>query len=469
MERDEGKDPISGQPTSGEAQKPHTTGPISTSDGESGGPQTELVAPLAAPGEGNGQGEDSAYATALAQLDEAAEIMDLDPGIHEILRYPKRSLVVSVPFRMDDGTTKVYQGYRVHHNVTRGPAKGGIRYHPTVNLDEVKALAMWMTWKSAIAGIPFGGAKGGVAVDPRAHSRGELERMTRRYASEILPFIGPEKDIPAPDMNTNEEIMAWIMDTYSQNTGYSVPGVVTGKPIAIGGSRGRAGSTSRGVMYTIFSTLRALGLSIDEVTVAIQGYGKVGGHAAQLLHDAGCKVVAVSDVDGGLYRDKGLDPESINRHKKESGTVRGYDKGESITNEELLELKVDVLVPAAVEGVITVRNAPKVKARVICEGANGPVTFEADKVLGEKGVFVVPDIVANSGGVTVSYFEWVQDIQAYFWSDEEVNDRLRLIMEKAFGEVYAMATDRDLTMRQAAHVIGVGRVAEAHELRGLFP
>jgi len=253
------------------------------------------------------------------------------------------------------------------------------------------------------------------------------------------------------------------------NTGFSVPGVVTGKPIAIGGSRGRAGSTSRGVMYTIFSTLRALGLSIDEVTVAIQGYGKVGGHAAQLLHDAGCKVVAVSDVDGGLYRDKGLDPEAINRHKQESGTVRGYDKADAITNEELLELDVDVLVPAAVEGVITVANAPRVKADIVCEGANGPVTFDADKILTDKGVFVVPDIVANSGGVTVSYFEWVQDIQAYFWTDEEVNDRLRLIMEKAFGEVYAMAMDKDLTMRQAAHVIGVGRVAEAHQLRGLFP
>ncbi|MFP5297399.1 MAG: Glu/Leu/Phe/Val family dehydrogenase [Actinomycetota bacterium] len=412
---------------------------------------------------------DSAWENALAQLDEIAELMGLPPGVHEILRSPKRSLSVSVPFRMDDGTTRVYQGYRVHHNVTRGPAKGGIRYHPAVNLDEVKALAMWMTWKCAIAGIPFGGAKGGVTVDVRAHSRSEIERMTRRYASEILPFIGPEKDIPAPDMNTDDEIMSWIMDTYSMNTGFSVPGVVTGKPVAIGGSRGRAGSTSRGVMYTIFSTLRSLGLGIDEVTVAIQGYGKVGGHAAQLLHDAGCRVVAVSDVDGGLYRDKGLDPEAINRHKRAAGTVAGLPGAESISNEELLELDVDVLVPAAVEGVITVKNADRVKANIICEGANGPVTFEADKILGERGVFVVPDILANSGGVTVSYFEWVQDIQAYFWSDEEVNDRLRLIMERSFDEVHELAKEKGLTMRQAATWIGVSRVAEAHQMRGLFP
>jgi glutamate dehydrogenase (NAD(P)+) len=419
--------------------------------------------------QGLGTGEDSAWATALAQLDEAAEIMGLDAGLHKSLRSPKRALIVSVPIRMDDGSTNVYEGYRVHHNVTRGPAKGGIRFHPAVGLDEVKALAMWMTWKCAIAGIPFGGAKGGVALDPKALSRGELERMTRRYASEILPLIGPEKDIPAPDMNTDEQIMSWMMDTYSMNSGYSVPGVVTGKPVAIGGSKGRGGATSRGVMYMIFSTLRALGIGIDEVSVAIQGYGKVGGFAAQLLHDAGCRVVAVSDVEGGLYREKGLDPEAINRHKKEAGSVVGYPGADAISNEELLEVHCDVLVPAAVEGVIGVKNADKVKARIVCEAANGPSTFEGDKILGERGIFVVPDVLANSGGVTVSYFEWVQDIQAYFWSDEEVNDRLRLIMERAFNEVYALATDKDLTMRQAAHWIGVGRVAEAHQMRGLFP
>jgi glutamate dehydrogenase (NAD(P)+) len=423
----------------------------------------------AASQENNDTSGESAWETALSQLDEAAELMSLSPGVHEILRAPKRTLIVSVPFRMDDGTTRVYQGYRVHHNVTRGPAKGGIRYSPLVGLDEVKALAMWMTWKCAVAGIPFGGAKGGVTVEPKEHSRAELERMTRRYASEILPLIGPERDIPAPDMNTNEETMSWIMDTYSMNQGYSVPGVVTGKPVAIGGSKGRGGATSRGVMYMIFSTLKQLGLGIDEVSVAIQGYGKVGGFAAQLLHDAGCRVVAVSDVEGGLYREKGLDPEAINRHKQEAGTVVGFPGCDPVTNEELLEVKCDVLVPAAIEGVITVKNADKIKARVICEAANGPVTFEADKILGEHGVFVVPDILANSGGVSVSYFEWVQDIQAYFWSEDEVNDRLRLIMERAFQEVYDLAQEKGITMRQAAHWIGVGRVAEAQLTRGLFP
>ncbi|HEX2241318.1 MAG TPA: Glu/Leu/Phe/Val dehydrogenase [Actinomycetota bacterium] len=412
---------------------------------------------------------DSAWDTALAQLDEVAELMGLAPGVHETLRAPKRALIVSIPFRMDDGTTRVYEGFRVHHNVTRGPAKGGIRYHPDVGLDETKALAMWMTWKCAIAGIPFGGAKGGVKVDPRQHSRGELERMTRRYASEILPLIGPERDIPAPDMNTDEEIMAWIMDTYSMNQGYSVPGVVTGKPVSIGGSMGRGGATSRGVLYTIFATLKALGIGIDEVSVAIQGYGKVGGFAAQLLHDAGCRVVAVSDLEGGLYRDKGLDPEAINRHKRDAGTVAGYAGAEAISNEELLEIECDVLVPAAIEGVITVKNADAIRARVICEAANGPITFEADKILSDRQIFVVPDILANSGGVTVSYFEWVQDIQAYFWDEEEVNDRLRQIMERSFDTVHGLAQEKGLSMRQAAHWIGVGRVAEAHLTRGLFP
>ena len=412
---------------------------------------------------------ESAWETALAQLEEVAEQMGLAPGVYEIFRRPKRALIVSVPFRLDDGSTRVCQGYRVHHNVTRGPAKGGIRYHPDEGLDEVKALAMWMTWKCAIAGIPYGGAKGGVAVDPRHLSRGELERMTRRYASEILPLIGPERDIPAPDMNTNEEIMSWIMDTYSANQGYSVPGVVTGKPVSIGGSRGRSGATSLGVMYMIFSALKTLGWGIEEVSVAIQGYGKVGGRAAQLLHDAGCQVVAISDVEGALYNPRGLDPEAINRHKQEAGSVAGFPAAEAITNAELLEIDCDVLVPAAVEGVITVKNADAVKARVVCEAANGPVTFEADKILNDRGVSVVPDILANSGGVVVSYFEWVQDIQAYFWSEEDVNDRLRQIMERSYQEVRSLATDKGLSMRQAAHWIGVGRVAEAHLTRGLFP
>jgi glutamate dehydrogenase (NAD(P)+) len=412
---------------------------------------------------------ESAWETALAQLDEVAELMGLAPGVHQMLRSPKRALIVSVPFRKDDGSTEVHEGYRVHHNVTRGPAKGGIRYHSGVGLDEVKALAMWMTWKCAVAGIPFGGAKGGVRVDPKQLSRGELERMTRRYASEILPLIGPERDIPAPDVNTDEEIMSWIMDTYSMNSGYSVPGVVTGKPVVIGGSRGRAGATARGVMYTVFSILKMLGRGIEEVGVVIQGYGKVGGVAAQLLHDAGFRVIAISDVQGGLYRQRGLDPEAINRHKREAGTVAGFPGGEPITNEELLEIECDVLVPAAIEGVITVKNADKIKARVICEAANGPITFEADKVLNDRGISVVPDILANSGGVTVSYFEWVQDIQAYFWSHDQVNDRLRMIMEQAFIEVHTLAQEKRLSMRQAAQWVGVSRVAEAHLTRGLFP
>jgi glutamate dehydrogenase (NAD(P)+) len=412
---------------------------------------------------------DSAWATALAQLDEVAELMGLAPGVHETLRSPKRALIVAIPFRRDDGSTKVVQGYRVHHNVTRGPAKGGIRYYPGVDLDEVKALAMWMTWKCAIVNIPFGGAKGGVSVDPKNLSRAELERMTRRYASEILPLIGPERDIPAPDMNTNEEIMSWIMDTYSINKGYSVPGVVTGKPVAIGGSRGRSGATSRGVMYMTFSILKQLGVPVEEASIAIQGYGKVGGFAAQLLHDSGCRVVAVSDVAGGLYREKGLDPEAINRYKRESGTVVGFPGADPISNEDLLEVECDVLIPAAIEGVITAKNADQVKARMIVEAANGPITFEGDKILNDRGVFVIPDILANSGGVTVSYFEWVQDLQAYFWSEEMINARLKEIMDGAFKEVLKLHESKGLTMRQAAHWIGVGRVAEAHLTRGLFP
>jgi len=412
---------------------------------------------------------DSPWATALAQLDEVAELMGLAPGVHETLRSPKRALIVAVPFRCDDGSTRVVQGYRVHHNVTRGPAKGGIRYYPSVDLDEVKALAMWMTWKCAIVNIPFGGAKGGVSIDPKELSRAELERMTRRYASEILPLIGPERDIPAPDMNTNEEIMSWIMDTYSINQGYSVPGVVTGKPVSIGGSRGRSGATSRGVMYMVFAILKRLGIPVEEASIAIQGYGKVGGFAAQLLHDSGCRVVAVSDVVGGLYREKGLDPEAINRYKRDSGTVVGFPGADALSNDELVEVECDVLVPAAIEGVITAKNADKVKASIIVEAANGPITFEGDKILNERGIFVVPDILANAGGVTVSYFEWVQDLQAYFWSEEMINARLREIMEAAFDEVFKLHESKELTMRQAAHWIGVGRVAEAHLTRGLFP
>jgi glutamate dehydrogenase (NAD(P)+) len=406
---------------------------------------------------------------ALEFLDEAAELVGLDTGIHRILRQPKRSLSVSVPVRMDSGEIQVFNGYRVHHDVTRGPAKGGIRYHPDVTLDETKALAMWMTWKCAVVNIPYGGAKGGVVVEPKKLSLAELERMTRRYASEILPLIGPEKDIPAPDVNTDEQIMAWIMDTYSMNIGYSVPGVVTGKPRSIGGSYGRGGSTSRGVMYQVLSALKTMGLGVDDVSVAVQGFGKVGSGAARMLHDQGCRIVAVSDVMGGVYNERGLDPEAIEMHKREAGTVHEFKGGDPIDNETLLELEVDVLIPAALEGVIHEANADRIRTRVLVEGANGPTTPKADRILNERGVFIVPDILANAGGVTVSYFEWVQDLQAYFWTGDEVNLRLRQIMEGSFLDVYGLSQSKGWTMRQAATGLAVQRVAEAQRVRGLYP
>ncbi|HLF70105.1 MAG TPA: Glu/Leu/Phe/Val dehydrogenase [Actinomycetota bacterium] len=409
------------------------------------------------------------WEAALEYLDEAAELMGLDEGTHKILRAPKRALMVSVPVRMDDASIEVFQGYRVHHDVTRGPAKGGIRYHPDVSLDEVKALAMWMTWKCAVVNIPYGGAKGGIIVDPRALSQGELERMTRRYTSELIPLIGPERDIPAPDVNTDEQIMAWMMDTYSMNVGYSVPGVVTGKPLSVGGSFGRGGSTSRGVMYQIFSALKTLGMGIEDVSVAVQGFGKVGGGVARMLHDQGCRIVAVSDVVGGVMNERGLNPEAIDRFKHGAGSVAEFPEGDRLTNEELLELDVDVLVPAALEGVINESNADLLRARIIAEGANGPTTPKADRILSERGVFIIPDILANAGGVTVSYFEWVQDLQAYFWSEDEVNHKMRQIMEASFLDVYGMHKAKGYTMRQAATILAVSRVAEAHRVRGLYP
>ncbi|MDP9241747.1 MAG: Glu/Leu/Phe/Val dehydrogenase, partial [Actinomycetota bacterium] len=381
----------------------------------------------------------SAWQAALSQLDEAAQSMDLEPGVHEVLRSPKRVLTVAVPTRMDDNSVRVFTGYRVHHNTSRGPSKGGIRYHPDVSMDEVKALAMWMTWKCAIVGIPYGGAKGGVVIDPRSVSTRELERMTRRYAAEILPFIGPERDIPAPDVGTDEQVMAWIMDTYSMNVGYSVPGVVTGKPLSIGGSLGRGEATARGVTYVTSATLKNRGAAVDETRVAVQGYGKVGAPAVQLLHELGCIIVAVSDVGGGVYSENGLSPKGLAAQRDAAGTVAGYDGGEPVTNEELLTIDCDVLIPAAMESQLTAENAEKVKAPVIVEAANGPTTPEADAIFHDRGVLVVPDILANSGGVTVSYFEWVQDIQAFFWTEDEVNDRLRSIMERAYVDVLKLA------------------------------
>ncbi len=406
---------------------------------------------------------------ALAQLDQAARIMNLDPNVLEVLRSPKRTLIVSVPIRMDDGTVRTYTGYRVHHNTSRGPSKGGIRYHPSVSLEEIKALAMWMTWKCAVVGIPYGGAKGGVVVNPKDLSPRELEALTRRYASEILPLIGPERDIPAPDVGTDEQIMAWIMDTYSMNSGYSVPGVVTGKPLSVGGSAGRRTATARGVMYATVATLKQRAMPVDEARVVVQGYGKVGAPAVQLLSEQGCVVVGVSDVGGGVYNPRGLSPVGLAAHHAETKTVAGYEGGEPVTNEELLELECDVLVPAALEEVLTADNAERVRARIVVEAANGPTTPEADEIFQERKVHVVPDILANAGGVTVSYFEWVQDLQAYFWTEDEVNARLRRVMEESYVAVLELAEDRKVTMRQAATILGVQRVAEAHTTRGLFP
>jgi glutamate dehydrogenase (NAD(P)+) len=411
----------------------------------------------------------SAWQQARQQLDQAARIMNLDPNVHEVLRFPKRTLEVAIPIRLDDETVKVFTGYRVHHNTSRGPSKGGIRYHPGVNLDEVKALAMWMTWKCAVVGIPYGGAKGGVVVDPKKLSLQELERLTRRYASEILPLIGPERDIPAPDMGTDEQVMAWIMDTYSMNQGYSVPGVVTGKPLSVGGSAGRRASTARGVMYVTVSTLKHLAMPVDEARIVVQGFGKVGQPVVQFLHDQGCIIVGVGDVGGAVYNPRGLSPVGLIAAHQEAGTVAGYDGGERITNEELLTLESDVVVPAALEGVITQDNGEQIHARIVVEAANGPTTTEADEILHDRGIHVVPDILANAGGVAVSYFEWVQDIQAYFWTEDEVNARLRRVMEDAYVDVLDLAEDRKVTMRQAATILGVSRVAEAHTTRGLFP
>ena len=411
----------------------------------------------------------SAWESALQQLDDAARIIDLDPGVHEVLRNPRRTLEVAVPTRMDDGSIRVFTGYRVHHNTSRGPSKGGLRYHPSVTLDEVKALAMWMTWKCAVVNIPYGGAKGGVIVDPKSLSRNELERMTRRYASEILPLIGPERDIPAPDMGTNGEVMAWIMDTYSTREGFSVPGVVTGKPVAIGGSKGRVSATGRGVSYVTLATLKHLGMAVEDARIVVQGFGNVGSHAVQLLEEMGCIVVGVSDVQGGVYNPNGLTYTGLSTHVRQAGSLGGYEGGEAVSNQELLELECDVLIPAALENQLTEENADRVRAPVIVEAANGPSTPQADAIFKDKHILVVPDILANSGGVTVSYFEWVQDIQSYYWDEDEVNERLRKIMERAYVDVLSLSEERKVTMRDAATVLGVTRVAEAHATRGLYP
>jgi glutamate dehydrogenase (NAD(P)+) len=403
------------------------------------------------------------------QFNLAADLIDLDPSFRAVLVNPKRKLIVSIPVKMDDGSIRVFEGYRVQHNVARGPAKGGIRYHPQVTLDEVSALASWMTWKCATVGIPYGGGKGGIKVDPHRLSPGELERMTRRYAVEIAPIIGPHIDIPAPDVYTNEQTMAWIMDTISMITGGSQLSVVTGKPVALGGSRGRAEATARGCQFVIREAARLLGISLTGARVAVQGYGNAGSIAARLLHEDGARIIAVSDSRGGAFNANGLDPVAALRHKGETGSVAGFVNSDSITNEELLELDCDILVPAALENQITGENASAIKARIVAEAANGPVTPAADRILYDNGVFGIPDILTNAGGVTVSYFEWVQDQYGFFWGDSEVNQSLERIMVKAFHEVHEMAQRHSVNMRAGAYCLAISRVADATRVRGIFP
>ena len=403
------------------------------------------------------------------QFDMAAELLGLEQSLRAVLREAQRELIVHFPVKMDDGSVHIFEGYRVQHNVGRGPAKGGIRFHPGVTLDEVKALAMWMTWKCAIAGLPFGGAKGGVICNPKEMSQGELERMTRRYASEISVLIGPEKDIPAPDVNTTPQVMAWIMDTVSMGQGYSIPAVVTGKPLSIGGSEGRNAATGRGAMVVALEACKVMGLDPAGLTVAVQGFGNAGSIAAGLMQEKGFRIVAVSDSHGGIYAPDGLDIPAVVAHKKESGSVTGFDGAAPISNAALLELDVDVLVPAALENQITAENAPRVRARLILEAANGPTTPDADAILARKGAVVVPDVVANAGGVTASYFEWVQDLQSFFWDEDEVNKRLEKVMTKAFHETWDMARKHEVPLRLGAYMVAVDRVAEATRTRGIYP
>jgi glutamate dehydrogenase (NAD(P)+) len=409
------------------------------------------------------------YRTAIEQLDAVAKRMNLDAGIHERLRYPRRALVVSVPTLMDDGHTEVFMGYRVHHNTVLGPTKGGIRYHPEVSLGEVTALAMLMSWKCALMGLPYGGAKGGVACEPGAMSPRELERMTRRYTAEVMLFIGPDLDIPAPDLGTNEQTMAWIMDTYAMTQGRTVPGVVTGKPLLVGGSAGRRDATGRGLVYALGPALKDLGLELKGARVVVQGFGNVGSVAARLLWREGCLVVAVSDARGGIVNPRGLDIRELTNHVKETGSVVGFPGTEAISNADILEFPCDILVPAAVGGQITVSNADRIRARVVAEGANGPTTPEADEILGDRGVLVIPDILANAGGVVVSYFEWVQGLQYYFWRESEINTRLQELIIRAFNQVIAVSKREAVNLRTAALMLGIRRVAEGFQLRGFYP
>ncbi|HKV85912.1 MAG TPA: Glu/Leu/Phe/Val dehydrogenase [Ktedonobacterales bacterium] len=409
------------------------------------------------------------FAVAVAQFDAAADRLELSQELRAILRAPKRELTVNFPVRMDDGRVEMFTGYRVQHNINRGPAKGGIRYDANVSLDEVRALAMWMTWKCATVNIPFGGAKGGVIVDPRKLSRSELERLTRRYATEIAGVIGPESDIPAPDVNTNPQTMAWIMDTYSMHHGYSIPAVVTGKPLSVGGSEGRVDATGRGVFFVTRAACQALDMPFAGARVVIQGFGNVGSVTARLMHAAGVKVVGLSDVYGAIYNENGIDVTRALRFSQEHGTIKGLPDTSPVSGSALLELPCDILIPAALEGQLTRANARNVKAKLIVEAANGPTTTDADAIFHERGIPVVPDILANAGGVTVSYFEWVQDIQHFFWNEDEINDRLEQIIMRSFNAVNAKRLEQNCDFRMGAYLLAVSRVAEATQVRGIYP
>jgi glutamate dehydrogenase (NAD(P)+) len=411
----------------------------------------------------------TALTVAQEQLKLAVEKLELDPGIHELLKKPKRSLIVSVTITMDDGTIGVFDGIRVQHWDVKGPFKGGVRYHPDLTIDDVTALAMWMTWKCAIADLPYGGAKGGICCNPKEMSQGELERLTRRYVSLIFDYLGPHRDIPAPDVYTNEQTMAWIMDTYSQLKGYSVPESVTGKPVEIGGSEGRVCATALGLAFCAKEAAKILKMNLKNASVAVQGYGSVGYNAASIMHSLGCKVVAVSDSSGGIYCPDGIIPSAVSAHKKKTGSVVNFKNCRNITNEELLQTKCDILIPAALQNQITKNNADKIKAKIVAEGANGPTTPEADRVLHEKGTCLIPDILANSGGVTVSYFEWVQNLTREHWTLKEVNEKLENKITKSFYDAQKLSRKEESDMRTAALMLGVGRVAHAIKTLGLWP
>ncbi len=427
-----------------------------------------VAGPVAVGGEGRGAERDL-YDVAVEQFGIAADVLGLDDGMRRVLSHCQREVTVNFPVEMDDGSVQVFSGHRVQHNTGPGPTKGGIRYHQNVTLAEVKALAMWMTWKGAVVGLPFGGAKGGVQVNPKLLSQAELQNLTRRYTAEIQPFIGPTQDIPAPDVNTNPQVMAWLMDTYSMNVGYSVPGVVTGKPLVLGGSEGRSEATGRGCVFAIEEAAKMIGLDLPRTRTVVQGFGNAGSVAARLMAEHGSKVVAVSDSRGGTYDPEGLDLAAVAAHKKRTGSVSGFRGGQDVSNADLLELPCDVLIPAAMENQITGENASRIQASLIAEAANGPTLPEADAILYDRGVVVLPDIFANAGGVTVSYFEWVQAMQAFPWTERQVNERLREIMVRAFHAVYETAQTHQVHLRTAALVRAVARVAEFMDLRGIYP